>query len=65
MSLPSITSSGVTGVEISCSIVPRSHSREIVSDVSWAPIKARMTATTPGIMKLRLSSPSLNQTRGS
>ena len=55
----------VTGVEISCSIVPRSHSRETVSEVSCAPTSARITATTPGMMKLRLSRPSLNQTRGS
>ena len=63
--MPIITSSAVTGVEMSCSIVPRSHSRETVSEVSCAPTRPRITATTPGMMKLRLSRPSLNQTRGS
>ncbi len=62
-SLPTITSLGVTGVETSSSMVPRSHSREMVSEVSCAPTSAMMTATTPGMMKLRLSRSSLNQTR--
>jgi hypothetical protein len=36
----------VTGVETSTSIVPRSHSREIVSEVNWAPTRASTSATT-------------------
>ena len=63
MSLPNMTSLDVTGVETRSSIVPRSHSREMVSEVSCAPTSAMMTATRPGMMKLRLSRSSLNQTR--
>ena len=44
-------------------MVPRSHSRAMVSEVSCAPTSAMMTATTPGMMKFRLSRSSLNQTR--
>ena len=53
----------VTGVDTSTSIVPRSHSREMVSDVSCAPTSASTIATTPGMMKSRLSRSSLNHTR--
>ena len=61
--MPAISSMRVTGVDTSTSIVPRSHSREIVSEVSCAPTSASTIATTPGMMKSRLSRSSLNQTR--
>ncbi len=63
--MPAITSVPVTGVEMSCSIVPRSHSRAIVSEVRKVPITAITSATTPGTIKLRLSRSSLNQVRAS
>ena len=53
-----------TGVEISCSIVPRSHSRAIVSEVRNAPTTAITIATTPGTKFAMLSRSSLNQVRG-
>ena len=53
----------VTGVEISCSIEPRSHSRAMVSDVRNAPMTDMTSASTPGIMKALLSRSSLNQVR--
>src|SRR5215469_13058240 len=56
-SFPIVTSNGVTGVDISCSIVPRSHSRAMVSEVRKVPT----STTTPGTMKLLLSRSSLNQ----
>ena len=56
-------SRAVTGVETSCSIVPRSHSRAMVSDESSAPTSAMTSATTPGMMKFRLSRSSLYQVR--
>ena len=58
-------SSDVTGVEMSCSIVPRSHSRATVSDVSNTPTTAITIAATPGTMKFLLSRSSLNQVRAS
>ena len=58
-------SSEVTGVEMSCSIVPRSHSRATVSDVSNTPTTAITIAATPGTMKFLLSRSSLNQVRAS
>ena len=62
-SLPSMISSGVTGVEISCSMVPRSHSRAMVSEVRKAPITDITSARTPGTMNALLSRSSLNQVR--
>ena len=61
-SLPSISSSGWIGVDTSSSIVPRSHSRAIVRDESCDPTMAMTRATTPGMMKLRLTRSSLNHT---
>ena len=58
-------SSAVTGVEISCSMVPRSHSRAMVSDVRKAPMTDITSASTPGTMKALLSRSSLNQVRTS
>jgi hypothetical protein len=49
-SLPRIISDGVTGVERSCSIVPCSHSRATVKDVSMAAITIMMTEIRPGTM---------------
>ena len=40
----------LTGVEISCSIVPRSHSRATVSEVSIAAMTIMITAIRPGTM---------------
>ena len=39
-----------TGVEMSCSIVPRSHSRAKVSEVSMAAMTIMITAIRPGTM---------------
>jgi hypothetical protein len=58
-----MSSAGFTGVEMSCSIVPRSHSRAMVSEVSSAAIRPMITAMMPGTMKLRLSRSALNHTR--
>ena len=58
-----MSSSGVTGVDTSCSMVPRSHSRAMVNDVRKEPITAIMMATTPGTMLAVLSRSSLNQVR--
>jgi len=58
-----VTAGRVTGVETSTSIVPRSHSRDRVRDVSCAPTSAITSATTPGMMKSRLTRSSLYQTR--
>jgi hypothetical protein len=52
-------------VAASCSIVPRSHSRAIVSEVSMAATIIMITATSPGTIMSRLSSSSLYQTRDS
>ena len=46
-------------------MVPRSHSRAMVSDVSIAAMIIMITATRPGTIMLRLSSSSLYQTRES
>ncbi len=63
MSFPIRSSETVTGVEMSCSIVPRSHSRAIVSEVRRPAMTIMMTAINPGMMKFLLSSSGLNQTR--
>ena len=55
----------MTGVEINCSMVPRSHSRAIVSEVRNVPTTAITIATTPGTMFAMLSRSSLNQVRAS
>src|SRR5215469_1123886 len=62
-SLPNMISRGLTGVEISCSIVPRSHSRAMVSEVRKAPITDMTRASTPGTMNALLSRSSLYQVR--
>src|SRR5579863_5742031 len=49
-SLPSTSSVGRTGVESSCSMVPFSHSRAMVSEVSSDAMIIRMTAMSPGTM---------------
>ncbi len=46
-------------------MVPRSHSRAMVSAVSMAAMIDMITATSPGTIMLRLSSVSLYQTRDS
>ena len=53
----------VTGVEINCSMVPRSHSRAMVSEVRNAPMTDITSARTPGMMKALLSRSSLYQVR--
>ena len=40
----------MTGVEMSCSIVPVSHSRATVSEVSRAAMTIMITAISPGMM---------------
>jgi hypothetical protein len=57
--LPISSSPGRTGVASNCSIVPVSHSRAIVSDVSIDAMIIRITAISPGTMKFRLISSSL------
>jgi hypothetical protein len=52
-------------VDITASIVPRSHSRAMTSAVSSVPIIAMTMAIAPGTRKRRLSSSALNQYRGS
>jgi hypothetical protein len=64
-SLPSTTSSRPTGVEASCSIVPRSHSRAIVRAVSIAAMIDMITATSPGTIMCRLSRDGLYHVRSS
>ncbi len=49
-SLPRTISLPFTGVEMSCSIVPVSHSRATVRDVSSAAITDITTAISPGMM---------------
>ena len=44
-------------------MVPRSHSRLMVSEVSMAAMIIMITATRPGTIMLRLDSSSLYQTR--
>jgi hypothetical protein len=51
------------GVAMSCSMVPRSHSRATVRELSSPPITVMITATSPGTMKFLLSSSGLYQTR--
>jgi hypothetical protein len=53
----------LTGVEINCSIDPRSHSRAMVSEVRNAPITDITSASTPGTMNALLSRSSLYQVR--
>ena len=59
-----INSGPFTGVEISCSIVPRSHSRATVNEVISAAMTIINTPIRPGMMKFRDSMSSLNHTRG-
>ena len=49
-SFPRISSGPRTGVEMSCSMVPVSHSLAMVSDVSSAAMSMMMTAMSPGTM---------------
>ena len=49
---------------MSCSIVPRSHSRATVNEVSIAAMTIMITAIRPGTMKFFDSRSALNQTRG-
>ncbi|VTP65496.1 Uncharacterised protein [Leclercia adecarboxylata] len=51
MSLHSSSSVRVTSVESSASMVPRSHSRAITSEVKIAPITVMIMVTAPGIIK--------------
>jgi len=62
-SLPRTTSTASTGVAASCSMLPRSHSRAIVNEVSIAEMIIITTATSPGTMVTRLSRSSSYQTR--
>jgi hypothetical protein len=55
----------LTGVAASCSIVPRSHSRAIVSEVSIAEMIDMMMAISAGTIIARLSSVWLYHTRPS
>ena len=48
---------------MSCSMVPRSHSRAMQSDVRSAAITIMITAMRPGTMKFRDLSSGLYQTR--
>ena len=64
MILPIMTSIGLTGVEINCSIVPRSHSRAMVIEVSSARTVAMIIAIRPGIRKFFERKSVLYQTRG-
>jgi len=50
VSLPRISSGPRTGVAMSCSMVPVSHSRATVSEVSRAAMSMTMTAMRPGTM---------------
>ena len=56
-------SMAVTGVEINCSMEPRSHSRAMVSEVRNAPMTDMTSARTPGMIKALLSRSSLYQVR--
>src|SRR3989304_3205922 len=58
-----MTSTRCTGVAASCSMVPRSHSRAIVSEDSIAATTIITTAISPGTIMLLLFSSSLYQTR--
>ncbi len=57
-------SAGRTGVESNCSMVPFSHSRAMVSDVSMAAMIMMMTPMRPGTMKFLETRSGLYQTRG-
>lgn len=48
--LPSTSSAGRRGVDSSCSMVPISHSRAMVSEVSIAAMMLMITAIRPGTM---------------
>src|ERR1019366_2697538 len=61
--LPSTISVGRSGVESTCSMVPISHSRAMVSDVSCPARIVRITAISPGTTKFLDSSEILSQTR--
>src|ERR1017187_1741772 len=61
--LPSTISVGRCGVESTCSMVPISHSRAMVSDVSCPARIVRITAISPGTTKFLDSSELLYQTR--
>ena len=61
-SFPTHISTGRTGVE-SNTIVPFSHSRAMVNDVSIAAMIMRITAINPGTMKFRETRSVLYQTR--
>ena len=64
-SLPTISSQRASGVTFSCSSVPSSFSRTIAIDDRFVVTTSSSSARMPGIMKSRLSSCGLNQTRTS
>ena len=64
-SLPTINSQRAIGVTFSCSSVPSSFSRTIAIDDRLVVTTSSSNARMPGIMKSRLSSCGLNQTRTS
>ncbi|MNT91305.1 hypothetical protein D3C72_2323780 [compost metagenome] len=51
----------MTSVESNASIVPRSHSRAITSEVRIAPITVMIIVTAPGMIKCWLIAAGLNQ----
>ena len=53
----------MTGVAITASMVPRSHSRAMTRDVSRVPTSVMTMAMEPGTRKKRLVSSGLNQKR--
>lgn len=59
--MQSSSSTRVTSVESSASMVPRSHSRAITSEVRIAPITVIIIVTAPGIIKCWLMAAGLNQ----
>ncbi len=59
--MPAIISRALTGVAMSASMVPRSHSRATTMAVSRAPIRVMMTAIRPGTRKFLLLTSGLNQ----
>ena len=60
-SLPTRISATEAGVDITASMVPRSHSRATTSAVSMVPMMVMMMAIAPGTRARRLSSSALNQ----
>ena len=62
-SLPTISSHRASGVTFNCSSVPTSFSRTIAMALRLVVTTSSSSATIPGIMKSRLSSRGLNQTR--